>query len=866
MASPLSPTPGTSLNTWNFSTPPRYSTYDVEKYTTTTPRYQQGSSYEDHDSIDYESDEASSSPFMSQVLKDDQENAPPVKLRPVSRVMSGAELSPLKLLAQDRPRPTRWSLSSGHETVDQSMPPPPPRSPRKLSTAEKRFPVRVSNFGASTTSVASSTSNVSASTSVTTPPEETSQANRQSSPPLEQQRKLGLEDVVRNNAGLKHAIEIFEDDISVLDGSPAVEDDVEAMIRDGETHEQEHARGHTGTVAHKQDEQASAGLDADADGYEEREVVDDTMISAFSDFSVLPNVTMLAAMRSANPSPNKLSSMGSLATPRAPAQPPTRTPRANGPLPNRSAVYESGNTTNLLDFTENLRLGTYQQRQSHSPSRAGGRTSPSKDPQTMPAQTPQRNSNNLISLLDFDMPPMPTPRSIPTITPRELESLKSGFLSEISSLKASLSGKEAEVSSLKTAVGDAEGRVGACMEQLRDLQSKTETLSAEKESWEKRGREMEGVLRQVKEEIVLGRRDREELEARLDEAEKRRDAAELMAQEAESKMAGMRAGKASAEAAAAAGTPIKSPTSAGSNKEVELAVERVARELHALYKSKHETKVAALKKSYENRWEKKVRELEGRIEELSRENEEIRIGRDATMTRVDFAAASRMREELEEERKADRRRHAELEAEVEKLEAVVRTVRADNVEIRAELERERVEKGELVILAEEMMNMQTMQSFIASDSNHAASSAPNNSKRPSSSSSSSSRPSSSTSNPNTNTFRTSIRPGQAIPSTTLGPATRTTATPSKGLAGRVPASPSGGELGWRSSQGPGIARPTGLRAPGTASRIGKGPLGISAAHGRTQSVHTGGLARPGSGLGGKGGLMSSIEKMGGYRA
>jgi hypothetical protein len=404
------------------------------------------------------------------------------------------------------------------------------------------------------------------------------------------------------------------------------------------------------------------------------------------------------------------------------------------------------------------------------------------------------------------------------------------------------------------------------MEQLRDLQSKTETLSAEKESWEKRGREMEAVLRQVKEEIVLGRRDREELEARLDEAEKRRDAAELMAQEAESKMAGMRAGKASAEAAAAAaaGTPIKSPTSAGSNKEVELAVERVARELHALYKSKHETKVAALKKSYENRWEKKVRELEGRIEELSRENEEMRIGRDATMTRVDFAAASRMREQLEEERKADRRRHAELEAEVEKLEAVVRTVRADNEEIRAELERERVEKGELVILAEEMMNMQTMQSFIASESKNAASSTSNHSNRPSSSSSGS-RPSSSNSNPNTNTFRTSIRPGQSIHSTTPGPATRTAATPSKGLVGRVPASPSGGELGWKSSHGPGIARPTGLRAPGTASRIGKGPVGISAAHGRTQSVHTGGLARPGSGLGSRGGLMSSIEKMGSYR-
>ncbi|MCV5163677.1 hypothetical protein OFB65_25305, partial [Escherichia coli] len=74
--------------------------------------------------------------------------------------------------------------------------------------------------------------------------------------------------------------------------------------------------------------------------------------------------------------------------------------------------------------------------------------------------TPQRPGSNLSNILDFDIPPMPTPRSVPTITPRELETLKSGFLSEISSLKASLSGKEAEVTSLKTAVSDAEKRVG----------------------------------------------------------------------------------------------------------------------------------------------------------------------------------------------------------------------------------------------------------------------------------------------------------------------------------------------------------------------------------------------------------------------
>jgi chromosome segregation ATPase len=147
------------------------------------------------------------------------------------------------------------------------------------------------------------------------------------------------------------------------------------------------------------------------------------------------------------------------------------------------------------------------------------------------------------NLLDFDIPPAPTPRSMPSITPRELESLKSNFLSEISSLKASLSGKEAEIQSLKTAVGDAEKRVGESLEQVREERNLKDQLAAQKEEWEKRGREMEAVLRNVKEEIVHGEREREDLEGRLDEGERRREAAEMMAQEAESKMAAMKAGK-----------------------------------------------------------------------------------------------------------------------------------------------------------------------------------------------------------------------------------------------------------------------------------------------------------------------------------
>jgi hypothetical protein len=510
------------------------------------------------------------------------------------------------------------------------------RSPRKVSP-EKRFPVKVSN------------------------PIETPR-------PIVHETTISLEEAVRQNEGLQRAIDIFEDEQSVLEGGANLDDQA------------------TVTIAHEDDDQ-----------HDDLAGPDDTMMSTFSTFSAVPNMTMFAKI---GHTPTR-QSIADGATPRARPEPtPSRSTRNH-------VTQDSGNTTNLLmDFTGQFRF-------------------PQKTPTRRPNPSPTRNhadvattpARQLSNLIDFEIPPLPTPRSIPTITPRELESLKSSFLSEISGLKASLSGREAEVKALKAAVSDAEKRAGESMEQVREERLSKEHLSAEKESWEKRGREMETVLRKVKEEIVMGQREREELDFKLSESEKRREAAEMMAQEAESKMAGMRAGKATEEREKSA-SPDKCRSPASSSaREVEIAVERVARELHALYKGKHETKVAALKKSYENRWEKKVRELESKIEELTEENERIKLGRDATMTKVEPGHTAE-----NEERKAqaakDSAKIKELDAEVERLEAVVQTIQEDSAQLRKLLEQERVEKGELVILAEEMMSMQ---SFVATDSGGAAS-------------------------------------------------------------------------------------------------------------------------------------------------
>ncbi|KAI4863092.1 hypothetical protein F4820DRAFT_459775 [Hypoxylon rubiginosum] len=720
MASPLSPSPRAVLNLT--TTPPASHCFNKSQPKQHTVDMADERAGEEN---------ATSPRITSQINKvkrgagPNQENVSPFKSRH-SRILSGTELSPLKILsAKDEIFDTEaQQLQSPASTI---------KSPRKV-LPEKRFPVKVN--------------------STPSPPPSIQR-------PQVQEQNITLEEALRQNEGLANAIKIFEDEDTVLGTVQDDEPDVTSM-----------------SIEDQEPEEEPVGFD-------------DTMVSTFSNFSAVPNMTMFARI---GHSPTKFANVGDTPTT-------TRGRRELSPLktPRPPVMHESGNTTNLLmDFTEQI-SGFSSRFPQQTPSRA----QPSaRTPRTAVAATPNRPQSNL---LDFDIPPLPTPRSIPTITPRELESLKSGFLSEISGLKASLSGKEAEVSSLKTAVGDAEKRVGECMEQLREIRVIKETLFEEKESWEKRGREMEAVLRKVKEEIVAGQREREELESKLEESEKRREAAEIMAQEAESKMAGMRAGKATTDAGFECESN-KSPEKYKNpgSREVEIAVERVARELHALYKSKHENKVSALKKSYEKSYEKKIRGLESKVDELVDENEQLRVGRDVTMTRVDPNQSI-----VDEERKVqavkDSAQIKELTAEIEKLEAVVKSVKEDSQELRHLLEKERVEKGELVILAEEMMSMQ---SFVQKEEAPAPAPAP---------------------------------------------------APARPSAPKVQQP---GPESFRSSIG---SRTSGLRAPGsvkkpTESRIG----GVSHArpiHGTSQ----GGLPRPGSSMGARSGIMSSIEKMGNYR-
>lgn len=762
------------------------------------------------DSLDGDSATLNSSPFVASVTDEtqsqssNQENISPSKDKRRSRIMSGHEISPLKMLQ-------RSSTSSDASSPSEERAPAAPKSPRKSMSGMRRFPIRVGGAEGNGRSRPQSI-----------PPPvrehtEDEQVAEEEEPPPTTVSELTLEEAIAQNPNVKHAIEIFED---TLDSLGDEDDDLGPLDED------------VPTVKAPMDTQPHQVVDINGDG-----VGDDTMMSAFSDFSVIPNMTTFARLGGRTPSQMA-----------------------------QSGRRSSNNTTNLLDFTDNLRY-------------PGGRSSPTKGMTAADAKTPQRQG--IANLLDFEIPPMPTPRSVPSISARELESLKSNFMSEISSLKATLSGKEAEAASLKTALMDAEKRAGESMEQLREERTVRQQVSEDKETWEKRGKEMETVLRQVKDEIMITQKERETLEAKLEESEGRREAAEFMAQEAESKMAVMRASKVNGDATASPGG-VKSPKTTSTQREIEAAVEKVARELHAAYKSKHEAKVAALKKNYEVRWDKKIRELETKIEELTRENEELRVGRDATLTKVELESTERREQAVK-----DSAEIKGLHAEVEKLEASLRSVQGDNAELRQQLECERVEKGELVTLAEELMQMQSNQSILAQNGNS------NNANN--TGSSDDEQPQPTPQNQRTPVMRKTqpIVVDQATPrrvpqrasapvpnrgqlahgslarpaTTTPKKATSMMTSPSvSGLGSGIPGSngnkprnrnsmigrPGGGAMG-------GLGMSSGLKPP-ASSRIGGPP----SAHVRTQS-NVSGLARPGSGLARPGGLMSSIQQMGSYR-
>lgn len=451
-----------------------------------------------------------------------------------------------------------------------------------------------------------------------------------------------------------------------------------------------------------------------------------------------------------------------------------------------------------------------------------------------------------MNLLDFELPPPPTPRSMPTVTIRELESLKSNFQSQISSLTASLSGKEAQVESLVKAISDAEHRVGQAQESVRDERSAREYAEAQMEDWKKKGEEVQTLLQEVQGEVGRIDAEREQLLTRLAEAEKRAEEAEARASDLETKVI-------EAESKNVDMTTFLDPDE--NNKKIYSEMEcqtaiaekvnEVARDLHTAYKAKHEKKIKALKDNYQKKADERCKELRVQIIRLERRVEDAEKKRDDTFSKVlpthvdadtkDAGASSRPQDLALLEAQKSEIEH--LKARLAGLVSELESLRRSHDVVLLELEVERVEKGELVAAAEQMLAMcgEKMEELQQDDfrksvqaSDHPQRPAPVQSQ---------SQPQAQTDAAPAPTMRaTGFLGGAAAP------------RPGSALGG---ASAAAGHKRGNSNGGSGAAKPSGLRAPG-----GFGFSGGPSALGRSTSG--------GSGSGsGKSRILSNIERMGG---
>lgn len=323
-----------------------------------------------------------------------------------------------------------------------------------------------------------------------------------------------------------------------------------------------------------------------------------------------------------------------------------------------------------------------------------------------------------MDLLDLAMEPMATPRSIPTVTPRELETLRSELQSRISGLEATLSGKEAEVMALKRSITDAEVRVGKTSEELRTERVAREEIEHSKEELERRSREMEEVLREVKQNAFVEEREREKLRCQAEEAERRMEEAEVKILELNASLDALQNDRMK--------SPVKTePATPGASLDIDFAVknatESVARELHALYKGKHERKVADLKVSYEKRWIKQVDQLRAELKASQDEVVKLQTEKEATMSGVipgHAEALSKMNGQIEELRRWNEEINAQkkvLEAEGAGLKSQVETLGSEAHALRRDLQQERLEKGDLVAQIDEFLALKAEEEEIAAE-------------------------------------------------------------------------------------------------------------------------------------------------------
>lgn len=434
-----------------------------------------------------------------------------------------------------------------------------------------------------------------------------------------------------------------------------------------------------------------------------------------------------------------------------------------------------------------------------------------------------------------------------------MESLKSQFQSQISSLTASLSGKEAEVVSLAKAIADAERRVGEAQEVVRDERSAREYAEAQMVDWKKKGEEVQELLQNVQAEMARNDAERDQLLTRLVEAERRAEEAETRSSELETRLI-------EAESRNVDMTTFVNDDEGHEKKKIYSEMEcqtaiaekvnEVARDLHSAYKAKHEKKIKALKDNYQKKADERCKELRLQIIRLESQVEEAEKNRDDTFSPAkhrttadgkcgscgnsDSSAPTSNPEDLSrlESQRAD---IENLKARLAGLQSELQSLRQSHATTLEELEAERVEKGELVAAAEQMLSLcgEKMEELQQQDMRRSTAGSAPPTKPPAPSSRSA--------------------PDQAMRNTGfLAGGSSTISRPGSSLSGGSnagrPASSAAGERPHKQS---------GMRAPGG---FGFQSSGASSALGRSVN---GGSGSGNASAGSKSRLLSNIEKMGG---
>jgi hypothetical protein len=237
---------------------------------------------------------------------------------------------------------------------------------------------------------------------------------------------------------------------------------------------------------------------------------------------------------------------------------------------------------------------------------------------------------------------------------------------------------------------------------LREEKSKREWAEQEKTGWEKRGQEVENVLKSVKEEIYNSEAEKEDLHRKIEDQERRVEEAEARAAKAEERYADALVARGSAGEGGDDGSATEEQVQRLVAAQIDSKIEAVSRELHSVYKEKHERKVATLKKSYEARNAQKCADLQARLETLEKQNDDLIAAKDSTfsgeLSHEHRDAEAELKAQLEEQR-----------AHLARLESEMDASRQQQEQLMHELEQERIEKGDLVAAVDEMLLLQSDQ-------------------------------------------------------------------------------------------------------------------------------------------------------------